>query len=607
MTSKYFFFFFLLYALVGCKPNKHANHSIETTSDSTKFILIKEPVTPQQDWSKANNVIVQWLAEPDQLHPNNGISSAKNELFLYLHTFLLLVDLRTNELTPVLAETLPEVSENGMKVKFKLRKAARWDDGSSITSSDVAFTIKAGKCKLTDNPHQKAVWNNLSDFQSGDDAFSFTLLMKQPYIHNVSMWVDLPIIQKKFYDPEGLLDGLSVEQMEDSLTLQNPKVKKWAEQYNSGKYSRDVNFISGAGAFLIADWKAGQSIIVIRKNNFWAYGLDGIFFKALPEKIIFKIIRDPNAASLDLLSQQSDVSSALSTRQLLHLKEDSLFNKNYHSRFVDSFFFTYAGMNNKPEITGRKKLFDNSTVRKAMAYLTPVDEINRIVNKGLNKRMIGPVSFLKKEFNNQLKPIPYDQEKALKLIMEAGWTDSDGNRVLDKMIDGKKTEFEFSIMYMTTVPEWKDMASMMADSYRKTGMKVDLLPVDYPAWITAAQQLNYDMMLGSWGQSSLPDDFTQVWHSTSILSGGSNFSGFSNSMADALIDSIKIEMNETKRTELSFRFQQLVYDEQPVVFLFASVRRMVVHKRFENIELYFDRPGILLNNLSIIQSAALQP
>lgn len=607
MTSKYFFFFFLLHALVGCNPNKPANHSIETTSDSTKFVLINEPATPQPDWSKENNVVVQWLAEPDQLHPNNGISSAKNELFLYLHTFLLLVDLRTNELTPVLAETLPEVSKNGMKAKFNLRKAARWDDGSSITSSDVAFTLKAGKCKLTDNPHQKPVWNNLSGFQSGDDPYSFTLLMKQPYIHNVSMWVDLPIIQKKFYDPEGLLDGFTVEQMDDSMTLQNPNVKKWAEQYNSGKYSRDLNFISGAGTYRIADWKAGQSITITRKNNFWAYGLDGIFFKALPEKIIFKIIRDPNAASLDLLSQQSDVSSALSTRQLLQLKKDSLFNKNFHSRFVDSFFFTYAGMNNKPEITGRKKLFDNAAVRKAMAYLTPVEEINRIVNKGLNKRMIGPVSFLKKEFNKSLKPISFDQEKALKMLADAGWTDSDGNRFLDKMIDGKKTEFEFSIMYMTTVPEWKDMASMMADSYRKIGMKVDLLPVDYPAWITAAQQLNYDMMLGSWGQSSLPDDFTQVWHSSSILSGGSNFSGFSNSTVDALIDSIKIEMNETKYSELSSRFQQLIYDEQPVVFLFASVRRMVVHKRFENVELYFDRPGILLNNLSLIQSAALQP
>lgn len=607
MTPKYFFLFFLLYVHSGCNPKTQENQSIESGSDSAKFVLINEPVIPQPDWSKENSAVVQWLAEPDQLHPNNGLSGSKNELFLYLHSFLVLTDLRTNELTPVLAETLPEVSEDGMKVKFRLRKIARWDDGSTITSADVSFSIKAGKCKLTDNPHQKAVWDNLSGFQVGVDSNSFTLLMKQPYIHNISMWVDLPIIQKKFFDPEGLLDDFSVEQMDDSASVNNPKVIEWAKHYNSGKYSRDINFISGAGAYQITDWKAGQSITIIRKKNFWAEGLNGIYFKSLPERIIFKIVRDPNAASLDLLSQQSDISSALSTRQLLQLKEDSLFNKNYHSRFVDSFFFTYAGMNNKPEIAGRKKLFDNAVVRNAMALLTPADEINRIVNKGLNKRMTGPVSFLKRDFNSNLKPVPYNQDKAMKLLADAGWKDTDGNRILDKMIEGKKTEFEFSIMYMTTVPEWKDMASMMADAFRKAGMKAELLPVDYPAWITAAQQLNYDMMLGSWGQSSLPDDFTQVWHSSSILSGGSNFSGFSNSTADALIDSIKVELNESKRIALSKRFQQVIYDEQPVIFLFASVRRMVVHKRFENVELYFDRPGILLNNLSVISFAEIQP
>jgi peptide/nickel transport system substrate-binding protein len=607
MVSRYLFFSLLLYLLAGCHTGQQQPEAIDAVSDSAKYLLINEPVIAQKDWSRENNVVVQWLAEPDLLHPNNGLSGSKNELFLYLHTFLLLVDLQTHQLTPVLAESLPEVSDNGMSLKFRLRSEARWDDGSRITSSDVAFTIKAGKCKLTDNPHQKAVWNNLAGFQFGNDSLTFTLLMKQPYIHNISMWVDLPVIQKKFYDPEGLLDEFAVNQMEDSSLNSNPKIKKWAEQYNSGKYSRNVQFISGAGAYQISEWVAGQSIIITRKKHFWAEGLQGIYFNARPEKIIFKIIRDPNAASLDLLSQQSDISSVLSTRQLLQLKDDSLFNKHFYARFVNTFFYTYASMNNKPEIKGRKKIFDNKTVRKAMAYLTPVDEINRIVNKGLNKRMTGPVSFLKNEFNTQLKPIPYQQEIALQLLSEAGWTDTDGNRILDKVIDGRKTELEFSIMYMTTAPEWKDMASMMADAYRKAGMKVDLLPADYPAWITAAQQLNYDMMLGSWGQSSLPDDFTQIWHSASILSGGSNFSGFQNEMADALIDSIKAEMNDSRRAALSAQFQQLIYDEQPVIFLFSSVRRMAVHKRFEKIALYFDRPGILLNNLSLISFADVQP
>jgi peptide/nickel transport system substrate-binding protein len=606
MTPRIFQVYLLLIFLSACRQQPSPISQTEDYADSLSYIVINEPVIPLKDWSTKNQVVVQWLAEPDQLHPNNGLSAAKNELFIYLHSFLLLVDLRTNQLTPVLAESLPEISSDGMKIKFRLKNFARWDDGTGITADDVAFTIKAGKCKLTENPHQKSIWSNLAGFEK-HDSLTFTLRMKNPYIQNVAMWVDLPIIQRKFYDPEGLLDDFTVEQMDDSLIYRQAAVKQWAKVYNSAKYSRQVGFISGAGPYLLTQWIAGQSITLTRKKNCWSEGLEGLYFNALPETLIFKIIRDPYAVSLDLLAQQSDVSSAMSTRQLLQLREDSLFNRNYHSRFVDSFFFTYAGMNNKPELTGRKKLFNLTAVRKAMAYLTPVDEMNRVVNKGINKRMTGPVSFLKKDFNTRLKPIPYSQATAMKLLSDAGWTDTDGNRILDKVIDGEKTEFAFSIMYMTTAPEWKDMATLMADAYRKAGMKVELLPVDYPAWISAAQQLNYDMMLGSWGQSSLRDDFTQLWHTSSILSGGSNFSGFGNADSDLLIDSIKTEMDDLKYAELSARFQQLVYDEQPVIFLFASVRRMAVHKRFKNIELYFDRPGILLNNLSLIQSADSKP
>ncbi len=593
---------------IACRQNHTRQSSVVQPSVSGEnYIRIDEPVEWHPAWSKENKVVVQWLAEPDQLHPTNGVSNAKNELFIYLHTFLVLVNLQTQELIPVLAAHLPELSPDGKEITFQLREQARWDDGSPITSYDVEFTIKAGKCRLTDNAHQKAIWENVNSIRHGNDGRTFTLRMKKPYIHNVAMWTDLAIIQKKFYDPQGLLDPFSIEQMEDSASVHWPQVERWAAVFNSGKFSRDIRYISGAGLYRITTWEAGQSITLTKKENHWSEGIDGLYFNARPEKIVFRIIRDPQAAMLDLLALQSDVSLSLSTRHLIQLREDSLFTRHYHSRFIDTYFYTYAAMNNRPEIAGRKKLFHQPAVRKAMAWLTPVDQMNRLINKGLNKRMIGPVSFLKKDFNKELKPLPYDPARAARYLSLAGWTDSDGNRILDRTENGIKLEFEFTLTYLTTAPEWKDMAMMMADAYRKAGMKVDLLAVDYPAWMESARTMNFDMLLGAWGQSSLPDDFTQLWHTRSILSGGNNFSGFGNPYSDALIDSIKTEMNEQKRIQLSRRFQKLVYEEQPVIFLFSSIRRVAIHKRFENIELYFDRPGILLHRLSVISSSSAVP
>jgi len=51
---------------------------------------------------------------------------------------------------------------------------------------------------------------------------------------------------------------------------------------------------------------------------------------------------------------------------------------------------------------------------------------------------------------------------------------------------------------------------------------------------------------------------------------------------------------------MSKRLQRMIYDEQPYVFLYSSLRRNVVHKRFGQVELYAERPGVLLNTLKIL-------
>jgi hypothetical protein len=47
----------------------------------------------------------------------------------------------------------------------------------------------------------------------------------------------------------------------------------------------------------------------------------------------------------------------------------------------------------------------------------------------------------------------------------------------------------------------------------------------------------------------------------------------------------------------------MVFDEQPMIFLFCSTRRNIIHKRFGNAEMYFERPGIQLNQLILRTNA----
>src|SRR5690242_18958566 len=119
-------------------------------------------------------------------------------------------------------------------------------------------------------------------------------------------------------------------------------------------------------------------------------------------------------------------------------------------------------MNTRAAGVNHKKVYSDEKVRREMALLAPVDYLNRIINKGKNKRMVGPVSILKSDFDTSLKALPNDPAHAKTLLTEAGWSHTDGDNILDKVIDGKKQPFEFTIAYMTNTPDWKDYATILS-------------------------------------------------------------------------------------------------------------------------------------------------
>ncbi|MFI5220048.1 MAG: ABC transporter substrate-binding protein [Bacteroidia bacterium] len=591
----------------GTKKKSVTDNTSASADDSKNFVRLDDSKEFLPGWSKENTVIYQWIAEPDILHPTNGLSSQRTEVMLYTQMFLVFADFRTLKLVPGLCKTLPEISPDGLHITFELRDEPRWDDGEPLSVEDIIFTAKASKCPYVDNPNYKPYWDNLKKIEKDSlNPRKFIAVMKQTYMHNIAFWGDYPIMQRKFFDPENILSKYSFEQFDDPKTKldKEKKLRDWANEFNNAKYGREPEFLAGLGPYKVSSWEAGQTLTLVRKENHWTKGSASIYETAYPEKIIFKVNRDANSQMLEFKSQANDASASVSTKTLLDLQADSVFNSNYNSRFVDTYYYTYAGMNMKPDGNKHKKLFTDKNVRRAIALLFPVDEMNTILNKGKNKRVAGPVSSLKADYDTTLQPLTNNLEQAKKLLADAGWKDSDSDNILDKNIDGEKLKFEFSLNYLTTQVEWKDMATMIAGGLSKAGIKVNLNPLDYPVFVGNARLHDFDMMIASWGQSALPEDFSQLWHTESWTTNGSNFPGFGNAQSDALIDSIKTTINDSIRNEMSHRFQRMVYDEQPMVFLFASLRRTIVHKRFGNIEFYFERPGIMLNNFKLLSEVS---
>lgn len=605
----YIFLICFIYSFSSCTCNKENKNNKRAANDSLYYIQINNADTFHSDWSKENILVCHDLSEPDALHPTNGVSADRLMIFSLIHGFIISYDLEKLDVRQDLVKSMPEISEDGLEYTYELRDEPCWDDNSHLTVDDVIFTFKANKCQLTDNPSFRTFLENLSDIKkvSGNDR-KFTVIMRKKYIDNVNLFTDFPVIQKKLFDPKNILNSYTFVQLaaEDFLKKDHPDLEMWADDFNKTGNGRDPEKISGLGPYKVESWETGQSLTLVKKKDHWTQKLkdSSVYANAFPEKIIFKMNTDANSQMLEFKAQNYDVSATLSTKTLLELQTDKNFNRNYHSDFVQTFNYTYFAMNMKPDGVKHPLLFTDKKVRRAIALLTPVDDIIDLIDKGKSKRVPGPVSPLKKDFNTELKFLALDVEKAKQLLDSAGWKDSDGDNIRDKMINGKKVQFEFDLMYMNTVPDWKDIASLIKESLYKAGIKADMKPLDYEVVISDLQDHDFDAALGVWGGNSLPEDFTQLWHTSSWISKGSNYTGFGDASTDALIDSIKYEVDDIKRAVLVKRFQKIVYDEQPYVFIKSGVRKVAIHKRFGNANMYYEKPGVLLNNLKLLYGMA---
>lgn len=593
--------------LTGCG----GNNSMNTTSaqqdsiqiNKNKFVEFKDADPFQPSWSTSNTLIYHVISHPEELHPTNGNSADRAEIFQYTQLYIIHIDYRNLTIKPGAVEALPTISPDGMSYTYKLRSDITFDDGSPLTLEDVIFTFKASKCPLTNNPAEKPFLENLLDVKTDKNQPNiFTIVMKDRYIHNVDFLEDVALMQRSFFDRNNVLSRYSLTQFGDKnfKADAHKDLNDWATEFNSSKYGRDPKFMVGAGPYQVEKWEAGQSLTLVRKKNHWSEKSTNPLIYAYPERIVFKLNRDENSQILEFKSQTLDASTSLTTKTLLELQKDPSFNANYNSSFTNTYNFWFVAMNTRPDGVKNKKFFTDKRVRRAMAMLTPVDLINKVVNNSRNTRMVGPVSPLKEEYNTDLKLIALDIEGAKKLLDEAGWKDTDGDNIRDKVIDGEKVKFEFNLNYMSSTIDWETTAKLMAEQMYKAGVKAIPNKLDVAVNYSMARNHTFDMMLAANSGTYTPEDYTQNWHSSSWLSKGSNYSGFGNAESDALIDTIKYTQDDKKRNELAKKLQAIIYDEQPSIFLFASLRRNVIHKRFGNQEMYFERPYILVSNLKLL-------
>jgi ABC-type transport system substrate-binding protein len=277
----------------------------------------------------------------------------------------------------------------------------------------------------------------------------------------------------------------------------------------------------------------------------------------------YRIIPDMLTQEMEFYAGTVD-SYQVQPYQVHRFKDDP----RYQSFSGLSFGYTYIGYNL------RRKPFDDIRVRKALGMAIDVDKIIQYVLYGQGERITGPFPKQTDFYNDEIQPLPYDPQGALRLLAEAGWKPNEQGW-LEK--NGKRLAFTLITNQGNNIR--KAILSIVQDSWRKIGVDVQTDLLEWAVFIQErVNKLDFDALVLGWLMGIEPDLY-QIWHSSQTGPYQLNFVGFKNKEADELIIKIRQEYNRERLVEYCHRLHEIIAAEQPYTFLYVAKWTALLDKR----------------------------
>lgn len=422
-----------------------------------------------------------------------------------------------------------EILDNGMRWRFYLRRGIFFHDKIELTSRDVGFTFERVK-----DPRYKGLFFYL--FQDVKevierDRYTIDIILTRPnasFINNLSVGIL----------PRDLLEK------EDLLTT----------KFNYHPI--------GTGPFKIVRWEEGE--IALEANRDYFLG------RPYLDKVLLKIYPNMEGAWAGLIRGDTDYFPDLTPENFNILKKIPGL-KTYS--YLKPFYYILA-------FNLRNEIFKDEKIRQALNYAVDKDKIIKEVLKGEGMIAKGPIyPGSSWAYDKEISLYPYDPQKALNLLKEAGWIDHNGDHILDR--NGKDLEFTLHINKGDNIKE--KTALMIQGQFLDLGimMKVKIFNA---ASLDFLYEKRFDAYFPEILAAGDPDIGYRYWHSSQIKD-GLNFSSYKNQEIDRLLDQGRSTEDIKERKAIYYRFQEEILDDPPGIFLFWSNYLVGVHKRFKGVKI----------------------
>lgn len=324
--------------------------------------------------------------------------------------------------------------------------------------------------------------------------------------------------------------------------------------------------IYGTGPFVLDKVIPKEEMIVSRFDGYWGG-------RAKLAKVHLKIIRNPSTRMLAFEAGQLDVVTNFPENDVNRMasRKDV---RIYHEP-TNRLCFFFVRIADGP--------LADSRVRKAINHAINRQEIVDTVLGGVGGQVGASVFPGTIPWGNRnLKPYPYDPDKALKLLAEAGAKDSDGDGILE--MAGRPL-----LLNMWTYEgraSLKPVLELIQAQLHRVGIITKLKITQRGSPISRAMrkgEVHLNLQMWNVAPEGDPDFFI-----SNVFTGqaGSNCMGYHNSELDELARKGKVTFDPKKRKIIYDRIQEIIYDDSPVIVLFYKSMVSVAYNYVQNYRIH---------------------
>jgi peptide/nickel transport system substrate-binding protein len=421
-------------------------------------------------------------------------------------------------------------SSDGLVYDLRLDPKAKWEDGSPVTSADVAFTID----RVRDPKIPSVNWRpGFEDAVAVETPDASTVIVRFRRVHSERLlFFTIPIVSAAAYARPAEADRKPV----------------------------------GTGPYRLESWVPNQALTLARRA-------DAPVDEAAFEKIVFRII--PTHAVSFQAGLRGDLDEFYVARdQVAPARASAEFQAKNRLLKVPLFVSAMIVWN------CRNPFLADVRVRRALAMAWPRAETAKRLYPPDGATLIsGPYPPGIPENAPELAPPPYDPAAAARLLDEAGLRmGPDGFRRRGT----RRVSLE--LLYTTALPIYRNLAEILREAYSKVGVELTLRPLDWAAMSQRVAAGEFDA--APVGNTPVPPtvDPYPNYHSSQVPPNGQNTGFYRNREADRLMEAARSEMDPGKRLELYRGVHRLLAADPPADFLWGADQYWGISRRIEGVE-----------------------